>query len=216
MVKAMRFKVLILCMACLLLFQSAPALGVDSSAIMAEWQQLQKQQTENRTNLLRLIEGIKKLGESKNRKLSLTKDQAKKILNVMEELINKNILFTKKPDMQDVGSGRRWPAGEGQSGREVGPEKLGARIQELAKQEKFVGECLEKMKSYLTSTQADFIDKMKFDPSVYGLDRGRQYPRQRQGMPDPKLIEKRRQEGLTKQAELTSKVLEMLKRKAGK
>ena len=218
-VKAMRFTVLILCIGWLLLFGSAPALGADSSTITAEWQKLQRERTENRINLLWLIEGLRKLEESKNKKLNLTKDQAKNILSVMQELINKKILFTEKPEMQDAGSGRRWQAGEGQNRRELNPEELRRRIQELAEQEKFVGECLEKMESYLTSAQVDFLDNMKFDPSVYGLDRDRQYPGQGSGMPDPKLVEemrKRRQEGLAKQADLTRKVLEMLKKRAGR
>ncbi|HYH02880.1 MAG TPA: hypothetical protein VEC37_07245 [Bacillota bacterium] len=169
-----------------------------------------KEQNEMRQNITWTIEGLYKLGHSHDPKLKLTPAQARKILPVYQELINKKIVRL------EGGPGRR--AGAGRPEREdLSPEQAKKRIQEVTGLTQFGKTKLTEINKILTPAQMDFIDNLNFNPAQYGYVDFGKFASQDDDNSRPDLsrmreMRKKNEANRKKLYKLNQDVLEMLKK----
>lgn len=119
-----------------------------------------KEQNEMRQDITWTVEGLYKLGHSRNKKLKLTPAQARKILPIYQELIDKKIVRL------ETDPGQRRRAGSNQG--DLTSEQAKKRLQELTALTKLGRTKLAQINKILTPAQVDFIDNLDFKPEQYG------------------------------------------------
>ncbi|MCR4425570.1 MAG: hypothetical protein NUW23_05180 [Firmicutes bacterium] len=197
--------------------------------------ELNVRRSENRVNLYWTVEGLVQLEQSKNKKVNLTRQQAEKILPILEELVSRGVLQTELGAGEQAtlpaagtasggsgvgGWGQGWGGGQGIT---LDDATLRKRVAEGIALEKFVEDCLARIDSILARDQVSFIDNLNFDPAAIGLGTqaaaGLGSQRGTETQPSQRQLEeaqKRRESLMKARVELVRKAMDLVRAKAGK
>ncbi len=173
--------------------------------VRMEYQELQK-------NLAWMSEGLTKLAQSKDRNLTLTKDQKQKLLPLFKELVKRNIVITKSKQRNQE---------EGQNGgrerRQVDENdpQVKARREKMQANLTFGKAQESKIEKVLTAKQITYLDNLNFQAEKYGFIEWRRQGNSGQGgqrqQIDQKELDARRKKMEQGRAELVKLNLSLIK-----
>ncbi len=147
----------------LVLALSATAWGAEKT-----FQEVFRENQEMRKNITWMTEGLYQLGKSRDKHLAITKEQARRILPIYQELINKRIIITelKSEDLSNKASRNSL----GFNGRysNLSSEEQQKRMKEMVVLTEFGKQQSRLIDSILSKEQIQFIDNLDFKPKKYG------------------------------------------------
>lgn len=164
-------KRIVLVMAILMAFSTV------SFGAARDFQGISSKSNEMRQNLAWLTEGLYQLGNSKNAKLVLTKEQKKKILPIFQGMVDKNLIMLKlAPNNGRNGNNRangNNQGGQNQGGQrgsfDVNDPQVQARIKQMQELTDFGNAQIDLVDKILTKGQVNFLDNMDFNAEKYGF-----------------------------------------------
>ena len=112
--------------------------------------------------------GLRDLCRSKDARLKLTPAQAKRILPVLQALVDEGILIV-DPKKLPTGQMRFMPD-QARSGGGLSEEEREQMRERRQKQAERIEKAIEKMEKALRQAQVDYILNLDFDPKRYGLE----------------------------------------------
>lgn len=180
--------------------------------------EFRKANTEMRKNVTWMMEGMLKLSQSSDKRLVLMAAEKKKILPIVQAMVDRKIIILKAED--HFGGHQNQGNGQSQNRPDPNDPAVKARIREMQDQTDYGNKQADQIDLLLTSSQKRFIDNLDFNAEQYGyLDFSKLFGSQAGGQwqrPDPQKMQQIRDQmhaGMERQAELNRKVLAMLQGK---
>lgn len=145
-------------------------LTLGASVLGAEktFQEVFRENQEMRKNITWMTEGLYQMSRSRDKHLAITREQARRILPIYQELINKRIIITElKPEAPHSNASKNARGFNGQYSS-LSSEEQPKRMKEIVALTEFGKQQSRRIDSILSKEQIQFIDNLDFKPKKYG------------------------------------------------
>ncbi len=132
------------------------------------FQEVIRENQEMRKNITWMTEGLYQLGKSRDKHLAITKEQARRILPLYQELINKKIILTELKSEDPRNNAPKNLHGPSRQYSNLSPEEQQKRIKDMVVLTEFGKQQSRLIDSILSKEQIQFIDNLDFKPEKYG------------------------------------------------